>query len=274
MSDADSMHADDAAIAAAYRLRLGERRFRGRAGARRGQQSGSSLEFFDFRDYAPGDDLRHVDWRSYARTEQLRVRLHEEEVAPFVDIVVDPSASMMVTPAKARALQALVGALLRWSQQEGAAARLLLLGGGQIAASALHCAAPAAAPIPPHVPLRRSGARVLITDGLWPEDPAPLVHTLLGGSSRMLCLQLLDPWELAPTVGSALTLVDCERDARAELLLDARTVTAYRERLQRLCDGLRALVTGGGGVHVLLAADTLAVMCARDLLPAGVVEPA
>ena len=270
----EGMHPDDAAAAAAFRLRLGERRFRGRTGARRGHHSGSSLEFFDFRDYALGDDLRHVDWRSYARTEQLRVRLHEEEVAPFVDIVVDPSASMGVTPGKQRALHALVGGLLQWSQQEGAAARVLMLGGGLIAASELRCDAPAAPPLPPQVPLRRSGARVLITDGLWSEDPSSLVHTLIGGSTRMLCLQLLDPWELAPTVGSALTLVDCESDARAELLLDARTVAGYRERLQRLCDGLRTLVTGGGGMHVLLAADTMAVMCERDLMPAGVVEPA
>ena len=50
-----------AAVSASYRLALSSARFRGRIGSRRGSGPGSSLEFQDFREYAPGDDLRHVD---------------------------------------------------------------------------------------------------------------------------------------------------------------------------------------------------------------------
>jgi hypothetical protein len=269
----ERMHADDAAVVPAYRLKLGNRRFRGRVGGRRGRHGGSSLEFLDFRDYVPGDDLRHVDWRSYARTEQLRVRMHEEEVAPFVDVVVDASASMAVTEGKQRALHAMVGALLRWARHEGASVRVLTLGGGLVDAQALRCDGETG-PVPPAVPLRAGGARVLVTDGLWQADPSPLVHTLLGGGTAAVVLQLLDPWERAPTVGGALTLVDCEHDARAELRLDATAIATYQERLQRLCDGLRTRVVAGGGLFAAVTADSLAAMCARDLLPAGVVEPA
>lgn len=269
-------HPDDAAAAAGFRLRLGERRFRGRAGARRGGAAGSSLEFFDFRDYAVGDDLRHVDWRSYARTEQLRVRLHEEEVAPYVDVVVDGSRSLVVTPAKERAVQALLAAFVAWSQQEGCAARVLRLGGGveDPATFGFDDDAPAGAPPAPVVPLRRASARILLTDGLWPGDPAPLLHTLLGGASQFVCVQLLDPWELEPPVGDALLLRDVESGGRAELLLDAGTVARYRERLQRLCTSLRTLVVGGGGSHVVVAAAPLATMAAGELMAAAVVEPA
>ena len=274
MTASARVHADDLAAIAGYRLRFGERRFRGRAGARRGRASGSSLEFLDFRDYLPGDDLRHVDWRGYARTEQLRVRLHEEEVAPYVDVVIDTSASMAVTPGKERAAHALAAALLQWSQHEGSTARLLALGGGRQEAATLAFDAGATTPQPPQMPLRQGGARILLTDALWEGEPAPLLHTLLGGASRFLCVQLLDPWELAPTVGGALTLLDCEGAGRAELLLDARTVAGYRERLERLCAGLRTLVVGAGGSHVLVTAADLTTMCTNDLLPAGVVEPA
>lgn len=276
MSTALRWHADDAAAAAAFRLRLGERRFRGRAGARRGGAAGSSLEFLDFRDYTVGDDLRHVDWRGYARSEQLRVRVHEEEVAPFVDVVVDGSRSLVVTPAKERAVQALLAAFVSWSQQEGCTARVLRLGGGveDAATFAFDDVAANGAPAGPVVPLRRNGARILLTDGLWPGDPGPLLHTLLGGASQFVCVQLLDPWELEPAVGEALQLHDCEDGTRAELLLDAGTVARYRERLQRLCTSLRTLVVGAGGSHVLVQAAPLSVMASGELMAAAVVEPA
>lgn len=274
MNEGARLHESDLLAIAGYRLRFGERRFRGRTGARRGHASGSSLEFLDFRDYQPGDDLRYVDWRGYARTEQLRVRLHEEEVAPYVDVVVDPSTSMAVTPTKERAAHALAAALLQWSHQEGSTARLLALGGGREDPATLAFAAATSVPQPPQVPMRQGGARILLTDALWDGDPAPLLHTLLGGASRFLCVQLLDPWELAPTVGQALTLLDCEGTGRAELLLDARTVAGYRERLERLCARLRTLVVGAGGSHVLVTAADLTTMATNDLLPAGVVEPA
>src|SRR6185295_11749770 len=82
--------------AAAFRLTLPRMPLGGRVGERLGSGTGSSLEFQDYRSYAPGDDLRHVDWAAYARSELLAVRLYREEVAPRVDLVIDCSRSMAV----------------------------------------------------------------------------------------------------------------------------------------------------------------------------------
>ncbi len=221
-----SVGAEVAATVGRYRLALGSMRFRGRSGARRGHGVGSSMEFLDFRDYVPGDDLRHVDWRSYARTEQLRVRLHQEEVAPHTDVLVDSSASMASTPRKERAARVLCAALLHWTQREGAASRLLALGGGRLVGDSLTFAHSSDQPGLPAVPLRPNGVRVLLTDGLWASDPAPLLRRLMAGASRFACVQLLDPWELAPSADGALTLVDAESGARSEVQLDARAVAA------------------------------------------------
>jgi len=266
--------AEIAGIAGRYRLSLGAQRFRGRMGGRRGYGVGSSQEFFDFRDYAPGDDLRYIDWRGYARTEQLRIRLHQEEVAPYVDILVDTSASLRSTPGKERAARLLASSFVQWAKREGAVARLSALGGGEVLADELTFEGPTGAPMPPVVPLRPGGVRVLLTDGLWPEDPAPGLLRLMAGAARFFCVQLLDPWELEPQAEGAMTLVDCESGLRAEVQLDARAVAAYRERLQRLLDGLRIAVVGHGGDHAVVRADALAMMCSRDLLPAAVLEPA
>ena len=81
------------------------------SGERLGAGTGSSLEFQDYRPYAPGDDLRHVDWAAYARSEVLAVRLYREEVAPRIDLVLDISRSMAVTEQKLRAYGELSGLL-------------------------------------------------------------------------------------------------------------------------------------------------------------------
>ena len=66
----------------------------GRDGDQLGRGTGASLEFQDRRSYVAGDDLRHLDWRAYARTDQLMLRLYREEILPHVEIVVDASRSM------------------------------------------------------------------------------------------------------------------------------------------------------------------------------------
>src|SRR3954452_13520175 len=79
-------------------------------GAATGSRAGSSLEFRDHRGYEPGDDLRHVDWNAFARTDQLSVKLYREEVSPHLDLLIDGSRSMaLADSAKARATLALAG---------------------------------------------------------------------------------------------------------------------------------------------------------------------
>lgn len=265
--------AEVAAAVACYRLRFGGRRCRGRTGDRLGSAPGSSLEFLDFRDYVPGDDLRLVDWNGYARTDQLRVRQQAEEVSPFVDLVVDGSASMAATPGKQRAVRALLAGLVGWAQRDGALPRVLLLGGDVVEPAALTFAG-APPPTLPRVPLRMASVRVLVTDGLWPTGPRPLLGGLAANAAWFVCLQVLDPWELAPTPGEALTLHDVETGQRLDVRLDHERLDAYRARLLRLVEDLRATVATLGGTHVRVTADSLPAMCARDLLPAALVEPA
>jgi len=70
-------------------------------GERRSKRRGRSVEFDDFRDYSPGDDLRHVDWNIYARLDKLYIKLFREEEDLAVNILIDRSASMDVgTPNK------------------------------------------------------------------------------------------------------------------------------------------------------------------------------
>ncbi|NPC85694.1 DUF58 domain-containing protein, partial [Pyxidicoccus fallax] len=74
---------------------------RGRVGEVRATSAGSSLELHDFRAYQPGDDLRQVDWNAVARTGEMVLRVRQEEVSPRVEVVLDGSRSMALSPRKA-----------------------------------------------------------------------------------------------------------------------------------------------------------------------------
>ncbi len=55
---------------------------------------GFSVEFSEYRDYQPGDDPKHLDWRLYGRTDRLCIREFEEETNLRAYLVVDASGSM------------------------------------------------------------------------------------------------------------------------------------------------------------------------------------
>ena len=73
----------------AERVRAGRMR-----GDRRSSKRGASIEFADFRNYVPGDDLRRLDWNIYARLDRPFIRLFEDEEDLAIYILLDGSTSM------------------------------------------------------------------------------------------------------------------------------------------------------------------------------------
>lgn len=61
---------------------------------RRAKKTGSGVEFADHRDYAPGDDIRYLDWHAFQRFDRLLLRLYEEEEDLSIYFILDNSASM------------------------------------------------------------------------------------------------------------------------------------------------------------------------------------
>ena len=62
-------------------------------GRRPGLGKGFSVEFADYRNYCPGDDLRHVDWNVYRRMGKLFVRLFRAESELTLHVLLDTSRS-------------------------------------------------------------------------------------------------------------------------------------------------------------------------------------
>ena len=63
-------------------------------GLHRSISHGRGTEFFQYRSYSPGEDLKYLDWKVYARRNQLQTKTYEEETNTTCYLVLDVSASM------------------------------------------------------------------------------------------------------------------------------------------------------------------------------------
>lgn len=105
------------------------------SGLHPGNVKGAGLEFSQYRSYQPGDDLRWLDWKMYARSDRFYIRESEMETSIQVRIVIDASNSMRHTDsgiskiAYARYLAAALGYL---AHLQGDAAGLAILSEGSL----------------------------------------------------------------------------------------------------------------------------------------------
>src|SRR5437868_13342330 len=64
------------------------------SGRHRSRQQGGAAEFVDYREYAPGEDLRRLDWKVLARTGRTYLRLFQDETNLLCTLAIDASGSM------------------------------------------------------------------------------------------------------------------------------------------------------------------------------------
>ncbi len=63
-------------------------------GLHRSPYRGFSVEFAEYRQYSPGDEIKHIDWKVYGKTDRHYIKLFEEETNVVCNILLDASASM------------------------------------------------------------------------------------------------------------------------------------------------------------------------------------
>jgi uncharacterized protein (DUF58 family) len=257
---------------------------RGSAGERLGRGTGASLEFQDRRAYSIGDDVRHVDWRALARTDQWMVRLWREEVLARVELLVDASRSMAVDSNKAQLAVDLAAVLSIAAAEAGATPVLIRLGDeprklaqGELLRDGLEfdSRVPLADALRAATGLLRSGSiQIVVSDFLSPHDAAALVRPLGARAGVLALLQVLAPEEEAPPVGEAHRLIDCESGETLDVVLDATTTSRYVERLRRLCSALDVESRRARGRFVSVSSGhSLESLCRERLAREGLLEP-
>lgn len=262
----------------------------GMMGEQLGSGVGNSIEFMDYREYTPGDDLRRIDWSAYARSDRLVIKLNREEVTPHLDLLLDTSGSMALADSdKPAALLGMAAVLAAASDNARmtrrvytAAQRLEPIPGGEgdpqswhwpgfiesgeqvTLTTAMHEVA---------VPMRRRGVRVLVSDLLCPDDPWPIVSRLAEGASSAHVVQILGRQDVDPAWNGDLRLVDSESGEVRELRLDSTAMKQYRQQLDRLRDQWRS-ACARAGVHMteLIAEELTAGWDVSGLMRSGVLR--
>ncbi len=64
------------------------------SGLHRARLHGSSVEFAEHKEYSPGDEIRHIDWKAYGKLDRYYVKQYEQESQLTVYLVLDASGSM------------------------------------------------------------------------------------------------------------------------------------------------------------------------------------
>ena len=244
-------------------------------GERRSSKRGTSIEFADYRSYAPGDDLRRLDWNIYARSDRPLTRLYEDEEDLAIHLLLDTSASMNWEPEEGGAgnkflfarrlfaglgfialaendrltMSALSGArfgpvrgrgygvgLLRYVSSLGA-------GGTTDLNAALRDYA---------LRLGRAGLAILISDFFSPSGYLEGVTTLLAKGCEVAVIHLLSPAEAEPPLAGDLRLIDVETGEPQEVSLDEGMRALYNERVRAWREDIRA-ECGKRGVHYVYA---------------------
>ncbi|MGO8765648.1 MAG: DUF58 domain-containing protein [Limisphaerales bacterium] len=231
-----------------YALQIPQVAASGWTGLRSGRRAGSSIDFQDYREYQPGDDLRFIDWGIYARTDRLTVKLYREEVIPHLDLIVDGSRSMNLGNTAKAAATAKISAMLATAAANAQCTQAVWLSGEGFQHLQNDTLTPGAwdgldldskrTPqqsfeiLPPK--FRRLGVRVFISDLLWPGDPVPVLRHLRDGAAALFVIQLLARDDVTPPDQGNVRVVDSESGEEMEIYIDSSIATQYGDNLAQL----------------------------------------
>jgi uncharacterized protein (DUF58 family) len=229
-------------------------------GEKRSKKRGQSVEFADHRQYAPGDDLRFLDWSIYARLDRLMIKLFLEEEDLHVYLLVDSSLSMDYgTPNKFRYAQKVAAALgyigltnmnrvgvgtfssaldrtLRPERGRRNLRKLLkfiedtpCVGTTDLSAACRRFA----------LEHQRRGIVVIISDFLDRNGYEEAIRLFVARRMDVFALHVLSPQELDPPLAGDLKLVDAEDQEETEITVSGPLLAAYRRNLNAYIAQLR-----------------------------------
>ena len=242
-------------------------------------RGGHSTEFTDFRDYAPGDDVRFLDWNAFARLNRPYIKLFELEEEMHVAVLIDASGSMLFEDKllRARQLAAAFGVMgllgnERVSVTAFSARGLQRLkpcsGRGSLRDLFTFCERVEGkaegeawfeegveAFLKSHV---GRGAVVLLSDFLTFGNVKRSLNKLFSAGLETYGIQILGPSELDPELGGDVRLVDCESQMTLDISSAAGLLAIYQEHREAFAAELATLCRQRSGKFVSIgSADPL-----------------
>ena len=245
------------------------------SGLHRSPDFGFSQEFAEYRAYSEGDDLRHVDWNVYARTERAYLKRYRGETNSQLTMLLDVSASMAFGSQPVNKLdyaRYLVASICYLSNQQRDAAGLIVFDDdiknyvppstrqGQFA-RLLHAIESAEPGRRTNLEkpllhcqqfLHRRGIIALISDFYEsPEAVVKAVDPLRSHGNELILFHVLDPQEIRPTMKEPMLVLDMETNDAMEVTPDY-VRTEYRQKIDAHIEGLRTEARRNGIDYFLI----------------------
>jgi uncharacterized protein (DUF58 family) len=243
------------------RRRLELRARSGGGGEHLARRRGGASEFQEHRPYAPGDDMRRIDWAAYARTGEPVLKLFRAEEDVVARILCDASASLGYgEPPKLDTARRLAAAIGYMTLARSERAQLFIAGEGitrentpvrgrgglpSLLRSLVAIEAKGGTDLARAVDTlvqksHRPGMLVAISDFF---DPGP-VMSALGRAAKaghdVVLAQVVAPDEIEPSFEGDWALEDVETGQLVEVTMDVAAIEAYVLRFAGLCEELRA----------------------------------
>jgi uncharacterized protein (DUF58 family) len=248
------------------------------SGLHRSPDYGFSQEFAEYRAYSPGDDLRHVDWNVFARTDRCYLKRYRGETNTLLTVLLDASASMAFASHSITKLdyaRYLAASLEYLAHQQRDAGGLIVFDDairdfvqpssrqGQMhrILHAIEKAEPGARTdyAKPFIHFQqmlfRRGIVVVISD--FYEKPDVIVKTvapLRFRGNEVVLFHILDPEEVKPVLRGPMLLVDMETDDAMEVSPEY-TVNEYRHRIDGHIESLKGEAQRAGLDYFLAVTD-------------------
>lgn len=281
---------DPPELRAVEQLRLNPRKsFHGSVrGERLTSRKGISIEFSDYRGYAHGDDLRHLDWNVLARLGTPVVKTYRDEQDLAVYLVLDCSASMAFgDPTKFDIAKKVLACLALPAFGTQDAVRLCVAGkrrppgrvlrgmGGypKLCRELSNIECDGGASLVPSLKevaaaLPRTGVFILASDGLDPKA-ADAVRFLGARGHEVWLAQILSDEELDPDIEGDLKLLDAEQNFPVEITASGQVLDLYKQNLRRHCDSLAAECRRVGGRYTQICNSDSLLAVIKDTFKAS-----
>jgi len=252
--------------------------FRGRMkGERRSPRKGQSVEFADFRNYVAGDDLRFVDWNTYARLEKLFLKMFLEEEDLHFYALIDASSSMdFGEPTKLRFAVQLAAALGFIGLVRGDRVKIETIGQSPRQPSPVFRGRRSLWRMLDHLEQVKSGQSgdlttgvknfclhnsgkgiiVLISDLMDKGGYESALRYLASQQMDVYVIQTLSPEEFDPDVQGDLRLIDCEDGDAAEITVSMPLIERYKKTLAAFVDSAREFCNRRGMSYLLARSET------------------
>lgn len=224
-------------------------------GSSRSRRIGASMDFSDYREYHPGDDVRHIDWNVYARTEKVYIKRFMDEQEMRVHIMIDDSKSMKSKWLFTKQLAFSLGSIVLMNEdglavsfgekksvpykQKGKSAQKLF---NHFIVSVPEPAKEDFASTTDFVSAKDSTVLFILSDALEPLEHWQRFFSRAAKYSKDIrFLHISDHHERQPLFQGDLRLIDDENSDAFNVTMSERAISDYNQKRLAHLDGLQAL---------------------------------